>query len=42
MSASPPASRFETDFETLSFLGQGAFGEVFKVRNRLDGQVYAL
>lgn len=35
-------SRYEKDFEQLEKLGSGAFGTVFKVRNRLDGQFYAV
>lgn len=46
-SAHPPppavtASRFLTDFVPLSVLGKGAFGVVSKVKNRLDGGVYAV
>lgn len=36
------ASRFLADFVALSMLGKGAFGVVSKVRNRLDGGVYAV
>jgi translation initiation factor 2-alpha kinase 4 len=35
-------SRYKTDFEELEFLGKGGFGEVVKVRNRLDGRLYAI
>jgi len=35
-------SRFHTDFEEVYMLGRGAFGEVWKVRNRLDGRFYAV
>ncbi|CAO1626195.1 unnamed protein product [Sympodiomycopsis kandeliae] len=46
-SAQPPpqalaVSRFLSDFVPLSVLGKGAFGVVSKVRNRLDGGVYAV
>jgi serine/threonine protein kinase len=30
------------DFEVVSKLGEGAFGQVFKVRRRVDGKEYAL
>lgn len=35
-------SRFNTDFEFVSMLGQGGFGSVFKGRNILDGNDYAI
>ncbi|RCH86413.1 hypothetical protein CU097_007390 [Rhizopus azygosporus] len=35
-------SRYKTDFEEIEFLGKGGFGEVIKVRNRLDGRLYAI
>jgi hypothetical protein len=35
-------NRHQSDFETMAFLGAGAFGQVFQVRNRIDGQLYAL
>lgn len=35
-------SRYETDFEELEFLGRGGFGEVVKVKNRIDGRFYAV
>ncbi|XP_063231098.1 eIF-2-alpha kinase GCN2 isoform X2 [Bacillus rossius redtenbacheri] len=35
-------SRIHSDFEVLKSLGQGAFGSVLKVRNKLDGGVYAI
>eukprot|EP00166_Cyanidium_caldarium_P005470 ctg_667.g212 len=38
----PTRSRFEEDFQRLSLLGRGGFGAVFKVRQRLDGRVYAV
>jgi serine/threonine protein kinase len=31
-----------TDFEQLERLGQGGFGTVYKVRNKLDGRIYAV
>jgi len=36
------SSRFHQDFEQLQYLGSGAFGDVWKVRNRLDGMFYAI
>ncbi|CCJ29957.1 unnamed protein product [Pneumocystis jirovecii] len=36
------ASRYENDFEEVKWLGKGAYGKVIKVRNRLDGQYYAI
>ncbi|XP_034249523.1 eIF-2-alpha kinase GCN2 isoform X2 [Thrips palmi] len=35
-------SRILNEFEMLKFLGKGAFGDVLKVRNKLDGRVYAI
>ena len=35
-------SRYATDFEELDVLGQGGFGQVLKVRNRIDGRLYAI
>ena len=34
--------RFKQDFVQLGILGQGDFGEVFKVKSRLDGLTYAI
>jgi len=34
--------RYALDFEELGFLGQGGFGSVMKVRNRVDRQLYAI
>ena len=33
---------YENDFEKLSFIGRGQFGDVFKVRYKGDGKIYAL
>ncbi len=33
---------YENDFEKLSFIGRGQFGDVFKVRYKEDGKIYAL
>lgn len=35
-------NRYEHDFEELQPIGRGAYGQVVKVRNRLDDQVYAI
>ena len=35
-------SRILNEFEMLKFIGKGAFGDVLKVRNKLDGGVYAI
>lgn len=35
-------SRFDADFEVDQVLGKGAFGEVVRARNRLDGRFYAV
>ena len=49
LSPSPPSplptssySRYHSDFEELQLLGRGGFGEVFKVRHRLDKLLYAV
>ena len=34
--------RFKQDFVQLGILGQGDFGEVFKVKSRIDGLTYAI
>ncbi|KAI9829616.1 MAG: hypothetical protein M1826_005506 [Phylliscum demangeonii] len=35
-------SRYSNEFHELGRLGKGGFGEVFKARNKLDGQLYAV
>jgi serine/threonine protein kinase len=35
-------SRYKSDFEEIQLLGSGGFGAVYKVRNRLDGNYYAV
>lgn len=35
-------SRLHSEFERLEFLGRGAYGDVMKVRNKLDNRVYAI
>jgi translation initiation factor 2-alpha kinase 4 len=37
-----PKSRLKSEFEELDHLGQGGFGDVIKVRNHLDGRIYAI
>ncbi|XP_053327454.1 eukaryotic translation initiation factor 2-alpha kinase 1 [Spea bombifrons] len=35
-------SRYLSEFEEIAQLGKGAYGNVYKVRNKLDGQFYAI
>ncbi|KAF9407225.1 hypothetical protein HW555_012676 [Spodoptera exigua] len=35
-------SRLHAEFEVLTWLGSGAFGDVLKVKNKLDGGFYAI
>ncbi|XP_043791915.1 eIF-2-alpha kinase GCN2 isoform X2 [Apis laboriosa] len=35
-------SRITNEFEILEWLGRGAFGDVLKVKNKLDGGIYAI
>uniref|UniRef100_W5KKA7 Eukaryotic translation initiation factor 2-alpha kinase 1 n=1 Tax=Astyanax mexicanus TaxID=7994 RepID=W5KKA7_ASTMX len=35
-------SRYLSEFEEISTLGKGSYGRVFKVKNKLDGQHYAV
>uniref|UniRef100_A0A4W4F964 Eukaryotic translation initiation factor 2-alpha kinase 1 n=1 Tax=Electrophorus electricus TaxID=8005 RepID=A0A4W4F964_ELEEL len=35
-------SRYLSEFEEISALGKGSYGKVFKVKNKLDGQNYAV
>uniref|UniRef100_A0A8D0GCS7 Eukaryotic translation initiation factor 2-alpha kinase 1 n=1 Tax=Sphenodon punctatus TaxID=8508 RepID=A0A8D0GCS7_SPHPU len=35
-------SRYINDFDEISKLGEGGYGKVFKVKNKLDGQFYAI
>ena len=38
----PSQSRLNTEFEVIGVIGQGGFGEVLKVRNKLDSRFYAI
>ncbi|KAI5257302.1 eukaryotic translation initiation factor 2-alpha kinase 1 [Manis pentadactyla] len=35
-------SRYLNEFEELAILGKGGYGRVYRVRNKLDGQYYAI
>ena len=35
-------SRIHNEFQVLKWLGKGAFGDVLKVKNKLDGGIYAI
>ncbi|KAF5298737.1 hypothetical protein FQR65_LT09606 [Abscondita terminalis] len=35
-------SRVESEFEVMQWIGKGAFGDVLKVKNKLDGGQYAI
>lgn len=37
-----PGSYFEQCFDVIARIGEGSFGEVFKVRSREDGRLYAI
>lgn len=41
-STAPAFSRYLHDFDFIQQLGKGGYGEVVKVRNKLDGQPYAI
>ena len=35
-------SRFRTDFSDVAHIGKGSFSDVFRVKSRVDGQLYAI
>ena len=35
-------SRYRQDFDEINLLGKGGFGSVIKVKNKLDGRLYAV
>ena len=39
---SADTSRHRTEYEILQEIGRGAFGQVWKVRNKVDGHIYAM
>ena len=41
-SRSGPSSRYNNDFVEEGRLGRGGFAEVFRARNKVDGQLYAI
>ncbi|XP_056392009.1 eukaryotic translation initiation factor 2-alpha kinase 1 [Hyla sarda] len=40
--AEAQTSRYLNEFEEIAQLGKGGYGKVYKVRNKLDGQFYAI
>ncbi|KAM9305517.1 eukaryotic translation initiation factor 2-alpha kinase 1 [Gastrophryne carolinensis] len=40
--AEAQTSRYLNEFEEIAQLGKGGYGKVYKVRNKLDGQYYAI
>jgi membrane-associated tyrosine/threonine-specific cdc2-inhibitory kinase len=36
------SDKFNNEYDVISKLGEGSFGEAFKVRSRLDGNLYAI
>lgn len=42
LSSCSPCSRYEQDFSEMEEVGSGGFGKVFKVKNKLDEETYAI
>lgn len=42
LNSSSPTSRYEQDFLQFEEVGCGGFGKVFKVKNKLDREIYAM
>ncbi|KAL4871122.1 hypothetical protein BDV12DRAFT_164818 [Aspergillus spectabilis] len=40
--STPPVSRYAVEFSEIRVLGRGSFGEVYHVKNHIDGQDYAV
>ena len=40
--ATGETSRFRTDFTDVAHIGKGSFSDVFRVKSRVDGQLYAI
>ncbi|KAF2165916.1 hypothetical protein M409DRAFT_23648 [Zasmidium cellare ATCC 36951] len=38
----PQTPRYASDFEHIGLLGKGGYGEVYRAKHRVDGQVYAV
>ena len=34
--------RYFSEFEEIDLIGEGGFGKVYKVRHKLDGNIYAI
>ncbi len=34
--------RYENDFEELILIGEGGFGSVYQVKNKIDDEIYAI
>ncbi|KAK4494475.1 hypothetical protein PRZ48_014773 [Zasmidium cellare] len=38
----PEMPRYQSDFEHIGLLGKGGYGEVYRAKHKVDGQVYAV